>query len=133
MKRTVGNHFGVTGRWLYIWLMVANSSSMLLFGYDQGVFGVFRPPVPFHRLLIAGSILTLPGFETKFGIRGNETLKGVIVGSYDLGCLVGALATGPIGGWMGRKRSILLGTIIMTVGAFMQFLTPSFSFMTMGR
>ena len=40
MSRTVGNHFGITGKWLFIWLMITNSMAMLLFGYDQGVFGM---------------------------------------------------------------------------------------------
>ena len=38
-NRKVSNHFGVSGFWLYGWLMVTNSAAMLLFGYDQGVFG----------------------------------------------------------------------------------------------
>ena len=33
------NHFGVTGKCLYLNLMVCCSFAMLLFGYDQGVFG----------------------------------------------------------------------------------------------
>ncbi len=117
-NRSISNHFGVTGEWLYVWLMVGNSTSMLLFGYDQGVFG---------------SILTLPNFEQSFGLQDNETLKGVVVGSYDLGCLVGALATGPIGGRIGRKRSVLLGTTVMMIGAFLQFLASDFGVMTAGR
>lgn len=117
-KRKINNHFGVTGGWLYFWLMVVNSTSMLLFGYDQGVFG---------------GILTLPKFEERFGLQDNELLKGIVVGSYDLGCLVGALATGPIGGLIGRKRSVLLGTTIMMVGAFLQFLAQDYGVMTAGR
>ena len=41
VNRNVKNHFGMTGKWLFIWLMVVNSTSMLLFGYDQGVFGEY--------------------------------------------------------------------------------------------
>ncbi|KAM0799918.1 general substrate transporter, partial [Usnea florida] len=111
-------HFGVTGKWLRACLLVTNANAMLLFGYDQGVFG---------------GILTLEDFEARFQIEDDETLKGIIVGSYDLGCLVGALATGPIGNQIGRKRSILLGTIIMMIGAFLQFLAPNFGIMTAGR
>lgn len=80
-----------------------------------------------------GGILTLKGFEARFQLGDNETLKGVIVGSYDLGCLVGALATGPIGNRIGRKRSILMGTSVMMIGAFLQFLAPNFGIMTAGR
>ena len=84
-------------------------------------------------LIVAGGILTLEGFETRFRLEGNETLKGVIVGTYDLGCLSGALATSPIGGLIGRKKSIILGTTIMMIGAFLQFLAPNFAVMTAGR
>ena len=84
-------------------------------------------------LMVSGGILTLKGFEARFGLRGNETLKGVIVGSYDLGCLAGALVTGPIGGLIGRKRSVLLGTSIMMIGALLQCLASDFSIMTVGR
>jgi len=84
-------------------------------------------------LIILGGILTLKDFENRFHLHGNETSKGVIVGSYDLGCLWGALATGPIGGRIGRKRSILLGTTVMMIGAFLQFLAPNFGVMTAGR
>ena len=135
-NRTVRNHFGVTGKWLSFWLMVTNATAMLLFGYDQGVFGMlwFLHTSPMDACsLNSGGILTLEDFEARFQLEDNETLKGVIVGSYDLGCLVGALATGPIGNWIGRKRSILLGTTVMMVGAFLQFLAPTFGIMTAGR
>ena len=42
-NRTVGNHFVVTGKWLFNWLMVTNATSMLVFGYDQGAFGKINP------------------------------------------------------------------------------------------
>lgn len=81
----------------------------------------------------SGGILTISEFEARFGLADEETRKGVIVGSYDIGCLFGALATGPIGNQIGRKRSILLGTTIMMIGAFLQFLAPNFGTMTTGR
>ena len=39
VNRSIKNNLGLTGRWLYISLMICNSFAMLLFGYDQGVFG----------------------------------------------------------------------------------------------
>ena len=35
----IRGHFGLTGYWLNFWVMVSCSTAMLLFGYDQGVFG----------------------------------------------------------------------------------------------
>jgi len=85
------------------------------------------------KQIYIGGILTIASFEQRFGLVGEETLKGVIVGSYDLGCLLGALLTYPIGERIGRKRSILLGTTVMMIGAFLQFLAGNFGVMVAGR
>ena len=109
---------------------------MLLFGYDQGVFGESNGYVRPNQSIVnqhQGGILTLIDFQTRFELRGDETAKGIIVGSYDLGCLGGALTIGPVGGLIGRKKSVLLGTTIMMLGAFLQFLAPNFGIMTAGR
>ncbi|KAL9126389.1 MAG: hypothetical protein Q9217_004548 [Psora testacea] len=66
-------------------------------------------------------------------IKHNETLKGVIVGTYDLGCLFGALATIWVGERIGRKRSIILGTVIMLTGAFLQTLANDVAVMVADR
>lgn len=91
---------------------------MLLFGYDQGV---------------VGGLLTLPTFEQRFKLQENQILKGVVVGSYHLGCLIGALATSPIGGQIGRKKSVMLGTTITMIGVFLQFFAQDYGTMTAGR
>jgi len=85
------------------------------------------------KQIYIGGILTIASFEQRFGLVGEETLKGVIVGSYDLGCLLGALLTYPIGERIGRKRSILLGTTVMMIGAFLQSLAGNFRVMVAGR
>jgi MFS family permease len=41
---------------------------------------------------------------------------------YDIGWLFGAIATITIGDPLGRKKTILLGTTIMSVGAILQIL-----------
>ena len=35
--------FGLRGGWLTFWVTVACATDMTLFGYDQGVFGMFNP------------------------------------------------------------------------------------------
>ena len=47
------NHFGLTGDRLNFWVMVSCSTAMLLFGYDQGVFGE-------HRVLCPAANIGLP-------------------------------------------------------------------------
>ncbi len=42
MQNNINSHFGLTGYWLNFWVMVSCSTAMLLFGYDQGVFGEYR-------------------------------------------------------------------------------------------
>ena len=80
-----------------------------------------------------GGILTIGDFERTFGIQHNETLKGVIVGTYDLGCLFGALATIWVGERVGRKWSILLGTVVMIIGAILQTFAFGIGVMIAGR
>ena len=98
--------------------MVVNSTSMLLFGYNQGVFA---------------DVLTSPNFEQRFGPYNNEISRGIIVGSYNLGCILGALVASIVGGQIGRRRSILLGTTIMMTGALLQLFAQDLGFMTAGR
>lgn len=52
---------------------------------------------------------------------------------YDLGCFAGAILAVVIGDYLGRKKSILVGTTIMTVGAFMQIFASSVPVMMAGR
>ena len=41
-------YFGLKGGWLTFWVTVACATDMMLFGYDQGVFGMsFRSKFPF--------------------------------------------------------------------------------------
>lgn len=53
------------------------------------------------------------------------TLLGTITAIYDVGCFLGAMFAFWIGERLGRKKTILLGTSIMLIGAVLQ--TSSFS------
>lgn len=50
-------YFGLKGGWLTFWVSVACSTDMTLFGYDQGVFGMFR--------FVTGSPLVLIWYACK--------------------------------------------------------------------
>ena len=74
---------------------------MTLFGYDQGVFG---------------GVIVTPDFLETLNIVHKTSLQGTITALYDIGCFFGAIAAYFIGDWLGRKKTVLVGTTIMSVG-----------------
>jgi MFS family permease len=50
----------------------------------------------------------------------SSALMGAIVALYEIGCMIGALSTGRIGDWLGRRKTIRLGCVILCVGAILQ-------------
>lgn len=100
-----------------------------LFGYDQGVMG---------------GLLTLPSFERQFpqitwyGLTGHarstrSTYQGITLGIFNLGCFSGSLLTIWIGDLFGRKKTILMGTVIMIIGAIIQATSFSWAQLLVGR
>lgn len=118
---------GLTGSKLNIAVSVIAGLDFLLFGYDQGVMG---------------GLLTLPSFlhtfpEIDVEAASNKshasTIQGISVASYNVGCFVGAIACIWIGDWLGRKKTIFLGSAIMVVGAALQASAMSLSHFIIGR
>ncbi|OBZ82993.1 Sugar transporter STL1 [Choanephora cucurbitarum] len=76
----------------------------LLFGYDQGVMSG----------VVANDL-----FKETMG-NPSSSMVGAIVALYEIGCMAGALSTGRIGDWLGRRKTIRYGCIILCVGAILQ-------------
>ncbi|KAJ6558288.1 general substrate transporter [Mycena capillaripes] len=110
-------YLGITGTRLGGWVTVACTAAMVLFGYDQGVFG--------------GIIIT-PDFLETMG-NPSASLQGTIVALYDIGCLFGALAAMVFGEHLGRKKTFLIGVVIMSIGALMQACAYTVSQMIIAR
>lgn len=91
---------------------------MTLFGYDQGVFG--------------GVIVTQDFLDT-LDLNGKTSLTSTVTALYDIGCFLGAIAAFSIGERLGRKRTVLLGTTIMVVGAILQSSAFGVAQMIVGR
>ncbi|KAI5796613.1 general substrate transporter [Geopyxis carbonaria] len=98
-------------------ITVACSSGFMLFGYDQGVF--------------SGVIVT-PYFLEKFN-HPNASLLGLVNALFDIGGAVGAILVFLFGGWLGRKRSIMLGSIIVIIGAIIQATASNVGALCAGR
>lgn len=67
------------------------------------------------------------------GLQNNPGLVGTVTALYDIGCFFGAIAAFSLGEILGRKRTILLGTTIMVVGAILQISAYSVAQMIVGR
>ncbi|GAA5823363.1 hypothetical protein JCM11251_007581 [Rhodosporidiobolus azoricus] len=94
-------------------------SGMLLFGYDQGVLGGLLTGGPFQR--------QFPSLTT------NSTLQGFTVAIYEIGCAAGAVFAFFYGDYFGRRRSIMLGMVVLAIGAILQFMSYGLPQMIVGR
>lgn len=96
----------------------------LLFGYDQGVMGSLLTLKPFLE--------TYSQIDTNIHPK-NDTLQGAVIGIYDVGCLVGALATIYFGDKLGRLKVIFIGCIVMIVGGALQAGSTNVPFLAVAR
>ncbi|KAK4636107.1 MFS-type transporter oryC [Fulvia fulva] len=117
-------YFGLRGGWLTFWdtgrrtLTVACGTDMTLFGYDQGVFG---------------GVVVTDDFLDTLNLRNNSSLLGTVTAIYNIGCFFGAILAYFIGDILGRKRTILLGTTVMSIGAILQITAYGVPQMIVGR
>lgn len=91
-----------------------------MFGYDQAVF--------------SGVIVT-EDFLVLHDLVGPEktSLLSTITAIYDIGCFFGAIIAFTIGERLGRKKSIIIGTTIMTAGTMLMSASFSIEQMFVGR
>ncbi|KAI9369059.1 general substrate transporter [Aspergillus egyptiacus] len=114
-------YLGLQGEVLQIAIGIIAGMDFLLFGYDQGV---------------TGGLLTLQSFIKYFPTiatngpywdsldrqaqNDQSTRQGIVVAAYNLGCFAGSIPTIWVGNWLGRRKTIFLGSFIMVIGALLQ-------------
>ncbi|KAK5057666.1 hypothetical protein LTR84_011667 [Exophiala bonariae] len=134
MKLFNHRYLGLRGTKLNIAIGFIAGMDFLLFGYDQGVMG---------------GLLTLPAFTKIFpeidttaagtaGLTASQkdhrsTIQGISVASYNVGCFFGAISCIWIGDWLGRRKTIFLGSAIMIIGATLQASAFSLPHFIVGR
>ncbi|KAI0832570.1 general substrate transporter [Trametes gibbosa] len=97
-----------------------------LFGYDQGVMSALLTAKQFEKVF--------PQVVVNSSEPANHaTLQSFVVAIYEIGCLIGALSNLWIGDWLGRRRTIVLGGIIMIIGAILQATSFSYAQMVVAR
>ncbi|KAJ2830195.1 hypothetical protein IWW50_000421 [Coemansia erecta] len=89
----------------------------LLFGYDIGIMA---------------SILQMELFIEYFG-RPGPLATGIIVSSLTIGCFLGSLLSAQLADRFSRKRTIMLGALVCTVGSAIQFGSISRAMLIAGR
>jgi sugar porter (SP) family MFS transporter len=82
-----------------------------------------------------GGVIVTDDFLNTLKLAGpeNTSLLGTVTAIYDVGCFFGAVIAFWLGELLGRKRTILVGTTIMTIGAILQISAYSVAQMITGR
>ncbi|KAI1632623.1 sugar transporter STL1 [Biscogniauxia mediterranea] len=116
MPGTTGSH-GFTGKPLIYFTSIFVSLGVFLFGYDQGVMS---------------GIITGPWFRNYFD-NPSKAEVGTMVAILEIGALISSLVVGRVGDIIGRRRTILYGSMIFFVGGALQSFAANMPMMMLGR
>ncbi|CAN8103639.1 unnamed protein product [Discula destructiva] len=108
---------GFTGKPLIYFTSIFVSLGVFLFGYDQGVMS---------------GIITGPYFKDYFNQPSRAEI-GTMVAILEVGAFISSLSVGKIGDIIGRRRTILYGSIIFFIGGALQTLATGMPIMMLGR
>lgn len=112
-------HLGLSGRLLLSLLTLANGLTMGWFGYDQGVFS---------------GVLISEDFLHHFPrIKNNHNVSGITSSCFSLGAFCGAIFAFTFGERIGRRKTILLGSVFNIVGAVLQIASFHLPMLIIGR
>ncbi|KAI5927953.1 sugar transporter STL1 [Camillea tinctor] len=116
MPGTTASH-GFTGKPLLYFTSVFVSLGVFLFGYDQGVMS---------------GIITGPYFRDYFD-NPSKAEVGTMVAILEIGAFISSLVVGRVGDIIGRRRTILYGSMIFFVGGALQTFATNMPMMMLGR
>ncbi|TPX07868.1 uncharacterized protein E0L32_010443 [Thyridium curvatum] len=108
---------GLTGKALIYFTSIFVSLGVFLFGYDQGVMS---------------GIITGPYFVDYFNHPTRAEI-GTMVAILEVGAFISSLIVGRVGDIIGRRKTILYGSIIFFVGGALQTFATGMGMMMAGR
>lgn len=76
---------------------------------------------------------TFPEIDTANGGGGSSSLQGLVVAIYEIGCFLGAIFCLLCGEWLGRRKCIMIGCVILSIGATLQAAAFGIPQMIVGR
>ncbi|KAJ6186332.1 hypothetical protein N7519_007633 [Penicillium mononematosum] len=108
---------GLVGKPLLYFTSVFVSLGVFLFGYDQGVMS---------------GIITGWYFKDYFNQPSRATI-GTVVAVLEIGAFISSLLVGRVGDMIGRRRTILYGSIVFFIGGALQTFATGIPMMMVGR
>ncbi|KAI1428571.1 putative sugar transporter [Xylaria sp. FL1777] len=115
---TVASKYQLRGGPLVALVTLIDAMSACWFGYCQGVFA---------------GVLVSPDFLNLFPAINNGNISGAVTSSFFIGAFVGALVAFILGDKLGRKKTIIAGHVLNTVGAALQASAYSLPQLVIGR
>ena len=103
-------------KWYQFLISVFASLGSFLYGYDLGVIA---------------EVVASPSFASKF--KADDVQSGLVVSMFTTGAFFGAGFAGPCGDWLGRRRTIAIGSLIFVLGGSLQTGAQNIHFLWAGR
>lgn len=124
--RPHAHYMGLAGTALRTAITIVAGLSFVAFGYGQGDIGGLMIVEDFEKFFPQFAVSLFPTYPTAL-------MSGVVVATWNLGCFAGAFMTIFVGDRLGRKRTIMLGLAIETIGKLFQVSTFSLGQYIAGR
>lgn len=85
--------------------------------------------------LLTGTAFTtqFPSIDTTDGGNGSSSLQGTVVAIYEIGCFFGAILCLIFGESIGRRWSIMIGCVVLSIGAALQASATTIAQLIVGR
>ncbi|KAL8869995.1 MAG: hypothetical protein Q9174_003856 [Haloplaca sp. 1 TL-2023] len=85
--------------------------------------------------ILAGGVVITQDYLDTLELNGEAktSLLGTVTAIYDIGCFFGAIMAFSLGEMLGRKKTVMLGTTVMAVGAILQITAYGVPQMIVGR
>ncbi|KAH8649135.1 sugar transporter STL1 [Xylariales sp. PMI_506] len=115
----------LTGRPLNWAITAAAGAGFLLFGYDQGVMSGLLTGAAFTK--------TFPQIDLTEGGGGSASLQGTVVAIYEIGCFFGAIWALLFGERLGRRKCIMIGCLVLSIGGALQASASTIPHLIVGR
>ena len=84
---------------------------------------------------VTGGVVISDDYLTIHNLHGSSktNILAIVTSIYAVGCFLGAVAAFTVGEKLGRKKTILVGTTTMAIGAILQTSSFSVAHMMVGR